>query len=79
MNTITTGVKTRLSSRSVIFPEPAHRDARPTTTFNTLMRGTEICLNKCQIPRLHIFVNGLLIRGKKNAPDASSDTPATNG
>jgi len=29
MNTITTGVKTRLSSRSVIFPEPAHR-RRPT-------------------------------------------------
>src|SRR5262249_9198549 len=40
---------------------------------------TEICLNMCQIPRLHIFVNGLLIRRKKNAPDISSDMPATNG
>jgi hypothetical protein len=26
-----------------------------------------------------LFVNGLLIRRKKNAPDVSSDTPATNG
>ena len=79
MITRTTGVKNRPSGRSVIFPEPAHRDARPTTTSNTLMREAEICLNKCQIPRLHIVCQRSFEPPQKNAPAVSNDMPATNG
>src|SRR5687767_3961430 len=42
------------------------------------MREAEICLNKCQIPRLHIVCQRSFEPPQKNAPDASGDTPATN-
>jgi hypothetical protein len=42
------------------------------------MREAKICLNKCQIPRLHIVCQRSFESLQKNAPDVSGDTPATN-
>jgi hypothetical protein len=38
-----------------------------------------ICLNKCQIPRLHIFVNGLFTHHKKMRRKRQTTRPAING
>ncbi len=54
-----TGAKRRSMDHSLLYPDELR---------------AEICLNKCQIPRLCNFVNGLLICRKKNAPDVSIDT-----
>jgi len=65
MITRTTGSKTGLRVEASSFPNQGAEDARPTTTFHTLMRVAEICLNKCQIPRLHIVCQRSFDSGQK--------------
>jgi hypothetical protein len=63
---------------SRIDPDWSRETSDQPQPYNTLMREAEICLNMCQIPRLHIVCQRSFEPPQKNAPDASGDTPATN-